>query len=196
MACSDDEKQAVLDACQPNLNESFCGVALDFENRPAQFWYNVAGCLADHSDDFSAACTSGFDANCRKSGDGCVSGGDASSDDAPPAATCNNDGEAICGGVCTDIANDADNCGGCGQVCPIVADSTRACDPFDCVYTCNDGFVPSADGQSCACPAGKTPVDGKCRTVTDPYTCSPVTFICDCNSVNAKFDPILKKCVE
>ncbi len=73
----------------------------------------------------------------------------------PPACP---DGQIECDGACVDGANDANNCGSCGNVCG--RDEV-----------CSDG--------SCGCPEGSEECDGRCvRTDTDPFHCGGCGMEC------------------
>ena len=45
----------------------------------------------------------------------------------PCGSGCCETGNACCNGVCTSLSNDPRNCGACGQVCPVPANSTATC---------------------------------------------------------------------
>ncbi len=90
-------------------------------------------------------------------------------------------GQSLCDGRrCTDPRSDPDWCGPgtCGGPCQAVANGTRGCQNGQCVYTCNDDYVPV--GGRCAhcgmvneplcnratpCAPGLTPCGESCRNL-------------------------------
>lgn len=58
------------------------------------------------------------------------------------AYACCGNGAACCGGSCADLANDVNNCGGCGNVCePPGPYEEVACVSGQCEYWCTEGAV-------------------------------------------------------
>lgn len=88
----------------------------------------------------------------------------------PPAANCSSN-ETECNGVCTDLDDDVDNCGACGNEC----DSGEACSQGECVAECAGADTDcggtcvnlDTDIDNCGacdnpCDAGLDCVDGAC----------------------------------
>ena len=50
--------------------------------------------------------------------------------------------------LCTNIQEDDENCGGCGIRCN-VANATNLCHKGKCTFTCDKGYVETADGTAC-----------------------------------------------
>jgi hypothetical protein len=92
-------------------------------------------------------------------------------------------GELLCGGVCTGIRGDPNNCGSCGNVCPLPSGQCQ-------VSACVNGqctFANAANGTACndgnACTQVDVCQDGTC-VGSNPVVCSPsdqchVAGICD-----------------
>lgn len=59
-----------------------------------------------------------------------------------------------CGNMC--ISQSEDNCGACGNVCPMADNATVTCTKGECDYFCNDGFGDCDDDLSNGCEA---PID-------------------------------------
>ncbi len=111
-------------------------------------------------------------------------------------------GQTNCGGSCVDTTTDANNCGGCGTVCPAVSNGTAGCLNGTCgVGSCNAGFADcdlspangcetnissnvfdcGSCGHVCSLPnatAGCT--SGTCIVAS----CNPGFANCDANSAN------------
>jgi len=69
----------------------------------------------------------------------------------PNCGACGNNcgafGETCCGNYCSDLANDFDNCGGCGAPCDDPGPfEDGACVQGACVYSCVAGSVDCGDG--------------------------------------------------
>ena len=88
---------------------------------------------------------------------------------APSAGTfacttgCPANAPLLCGAECVDPATSENHCGGCNIACPVVANSTSACNAGQCTFTCNAGFNK--------CGAG-------CTVATDPAACGPACTVC------------------
>ena len=50
-----------------------------------------------------------------------------------------------CSGVCTDLQIDVNNCGSCGNVCPVPANASAVCESANCSFVCDDGYEPLGD---------------------------------------------------
>jgi hypothetical protein len=50
-----------------------------------------------------------------------------------------------CSGTCTDLQNDVNNCGICGNSCPTPANASALCESSNCGFLCNAGFEPLDD---------------------------------------------------
>jgi hypothetical protein len=50
-----------------------------------------------------------------------------------------------CSGICTDLQIDPENCGDCGNVCPIPDNGSAFCESGTCSFTCNAGYMPLND---------------------------------------------------
>jgi hypothetical protein len=114
-------------------------------------------------------------------------------------------GTATCNGVCTDIFNDPNNCGACGNACMAPASCQGgscqvACPPgtFDCNGSCVDifsdpnncggCFIQCGPGDSCGmgicqsfCPPGAADCDGDgiCSDLqSDPNNCGGCGTVC------------------
>jgi len=62
------------------------------------------------------------------------------------SVACCGQGEACCGGYCTDLASDIYNCGSCGDVCDAPGPyEYGACIAGKCEYECVDGAVRCGD---------------------------------------------------
>ena len=125
----------------------------------------IAGCSAHVAE------TDGGAATDAATGDGGVV--------CPPGAT-------ACGGACIDIQSSADDCGGCGRVCPqgfICTDSvcTVACIGAACPVECDVGLLrcspgcvdPMTDSTNCGgcghvCAVGRLCRMGLCATPSPP----------------------------
>ena len=84
--------------------------------------------------------------------------------------TCPN-GQTFCNGRCTYVANDPQNCGMCGNVCPgllVCVNSSCGCPPnqTNCADICVDTNVDPNNCGSCgkACVAGQLCSAGGCAT--------------------------------
>jgi hypothetical protein len=55
-------------------------------------------------------------------------------------------GRVGCGGECTDVARDPENCGGCGRKCPSAPHGVPACSRAVCTLSCDSGFTPGQAG--------------------------------------------------
>jgi hypothetical protein len=116
------------------------------------------------------------DADCA-SGTVCVDGTCAS-----PSTTCAS-GQTECGGACTDLASDPDNCGACGTACPAGA----SCGSGACATTTivDGGGACSTDSD---CAPGSECVSGECVppvVVADacaPATCASLGLTCGSTS--------------
>ncbi|MBO4350390.1 MAG: SH3 domain-containing protein [Proteobacteria bacterium] len=61
---------------------------------------------------------------------------------------CDN-GYAYCSpGMCTNVVSDINNCGACNHPCNVV-NATNTCQKGKCSFTCNTGYIKTADGSSC-----------------------------------------------
>jgi hypothetical protein len=79
-------------------------------------------------------------------------------------------GKDCCSGACKILALDPDNCGQCGNQCPVPANGTRACEGNKCVVKCT--IVGSAD-------CNKDPADGcEIDTKTDAANCGTCGKTC------------------
>lgn len=96
----------------------------------------------------------------------------------PPASDC----QAECGSVCTNLTNDNDNCGACGNACPydkvcILGNCREDCDGSD--IDCGDGCVDrDTDEHNCGecgneCTEGLSCIDGECR-LPNGSECAPI----------------------
>jgi hypothetical protein len=66
---------------------------------------------------------------------------------AAPAGARRRGGKGGCSGYCTDLANDFDNCGGCGNFCEAPGPyEYGACVDGVCVYQCVEGAGDCGDG--------------------------------------------------
>ncbi len=80
------------------------------------------------------------------------------------ASTCPS-GSALCGGICTDVAYDPNNCGGCGMVCSV-------------------GELCSAGACGTACLGGSVQCNGRCADPeNDPANCGTCGHACDAGSI-------------
>lgn len=61
-----------------------------------------------------------------------------------------------CSGTCTDLQTDVNNCGGCNNACPSVANGTPACVTGSCTFTCDEGY--ERVGDSCQPIISGTPL--------------------------------------
>lgn len=118
--------------------------------------------------------------------------------------TCNV-GFADCNGLASDgcerpVSADVSNCGGCGVVCPTVANSTRTCVAGSCGFVCTGSFgdcngvpgdgcetdtmssVAHCSGCGAACPA-RANATVSCTAGACGFTCNPGWE--DCNGVAA-----------
>ncbi|MEM1416155.1 MAG: MopE-related protein [Myxococcota bacterium] len=50
-------------------------------------------------------------------------------------------GRTCCDGSCVDLSTDGANCGGCGAVCPDVANAESACVEGECTFRCDEGLT-------------------------------------------------------
>jgi len=130
----------------------------------------------------------------------------------PNCGACGNDcsdfGETCCGNYCADLANDFDNCGGCGAPCDYPGPyEDGACVDGHCLYSCVPGAVncggrcsrldsdpencgacgnvcPASapaciDGVCSECPSGSTNCGGYCAFLAfDPDNCGACGFVC------------------
>jgi Stigma-specific protein, Stig1 len=109
-------------------------------------------------------------------------------------------GQKECGGTCTDLSNDRQNCGGCGKVCPdrqvcqnstcICPAGTISCGGDTCTNVNNDRQNCGACGKvcpdekvcqngQCICPPGSMDCNGTCRNITsDPQNCGGCNKLC------------------
>ena len=122
----------------------------------------AAGALQGGSGDGSQVqATGGTDA---AGGDGAGGGGTGGADDCPQ-------GETLCADQCVNLTSNSENCGVCGNVCPV----GQLCSAGVCTTSCAAGLT--ACGQSCvdlgrsvfhcgacdaACSSGQTCVNGQC----------------------------------
>lgn len=107
-------------------------------------------------------------------------------------------GQAQCGGICSTLASDAANCGGCGNACP----TGNACCNGGCIDTRSDAFNCGGCGQSClssfgvgsicsggrcACPSGETHCGGGAGYCTslasDATNCGACGHVCGSNQI-------------
>ncbi len=96
------------------------------------------------------------------------------------------DGESVCGGVCTDLDTDRDNCGTCGTTCG----DGLVCAGGQCVEGCTSGRIncagvcvdPASDEANCGgcgvddptavCAADETCLAGTCGCAAGELTCN------------------------
>lgn len=91
----------------------------------------------------------------------------ACSSTTPQGINC-GEGSQDCGGTCTVIARDSQNCGACGKACT----STEICSAGSC--------VPAAGG----CTMGTTKCGNECTNAqTDPRNCGSCGKVCAANEV-------------
>lgn len=62
-----------------------------------------------------------------------------------------------CAGICIDLQNDLNNCGSCGNVCPVPSVGLAVCNAGVCGYVCDESIDLSSDPQNC----------GSCDNVCD-----------------------------
>lgn len=80
-AASQKQIDAVVKACGSQFSTKSCGVPVNVSSGDPQAWWNAAGCIDDHPDRFTAACTSAFASACGEDGDDCIAGNDQEGDD-------------------------------------------------------------------------------------------------------------------
>jgi hypothetical protein len=104
--------------------------------------------------------------------------------------TCPN-GQAFCNGRCTYVANDPQNCGQCGNVCPgllVCINGSCGCPPnqTNCADTCVDVNVDPNNCGTCgqACVAGQLCASGACAT-----TCGVNLMQCTNLCIDVQNDP-------
>ena len=111
-------------------------------------------------------------ANCGACGAVCGTGEECGGGFCSPAAQsqaadCSAQGLTDCGGTCIDIANDPNNCGGCGLVCP----QGDSCSAGVCIAV----QAPVADCAS----QGLTDCGGVCVDITtDSVNCGGCGIVC------------------
>jgi hypothetical protein len=116
-------------------------------------------------------CGGGFPCPACSNGQGCIVNGDCQSGSCV-GGVCQGAcprGQILCGGVCTNIQTDANNCGACGAVCS-QNNGTESCSGGACTVTsCNQGFG-NCDGN---------PANG-CETnvLTDRGNCGKCGNVC------------------
>lgn len=82
--------------------------------------------------------------------------------------------QAPCNGVCTSILSDDDNCGGCGNRCPVLQDC--------CAGHCTDRYADASNCGACgvACSPGHACCNGRCTDLaTDWFNCGSCGRSCD-----------------
>jgi hypothetical protein len=85
-------------------------------------------------------------------------------------------GLTLCGNTCKDVSNDPQNCGSCGNACPVPANSSATCSNRVCGFLCNPGY--SQCGNAC-CPSGSTCCSGACNYLaSDPQNCGACGHSC------------------
>ncbi len=110
-------------------------------------------------------------------------------------------GQTFCGGTCSNLTGDPNNCGACGNVCN-VANGTAACNSSNCtIGTCNAGYADCDRNVANGCEVHtNTDVNncGACGTVCAPrqnstptctsgscgISCNPGYGDCDGNQTN------------
>lgn len=204
--------------CGDGLTDCGDGVCVD----PASDVFNCGGCGQSCSNVACFECVAGTcsavanGAPCfvRGGAEGVCCAGDCYFGDDEPPAFCFgcDEGFADCGGTCTEVTADPDNCGDCGVIC---ADNEQcfdgACGEIGCdqdaIYCrrtggCTDGSIdPSncgacgvvcGDGEACdggecvvpdKCRNGLTGCDGTCVDLdADPNNCGDCGFVCARNA--------------
>jgi hypothetical protein len=124
----------------------------------------------------------------------CGSCGNACSGDTPVCAGssesyacssgCPSTTPTLCGSTCVDEQTDVDNCNGCGNPCPGVANGEPACIGSACTFACNSGYslcgstcvdeqtdVDNCNGCGNACP-GVADGQPACVSGACTFTCS------------------------
>jgi len=129
----------------------------------------------------------------------------ATCDGASCGLGCSGAGQTLCGRSCTNLQNDAANCGRCGNPCPLgevcsagvcgcpagqhrcdgacVSNSALATCGTSCTTPCTApaGATPTCDGTSCGfmCPANRTMCSGNCvDTASDNNHCGMCGTMC------------------
>ncbi|MHB1845509.1 MAG: DUF1565 domain-containing protein [Deltaproteobacteria bacterium] len=116
-------------------------------------------------------------------------------------------GLSQCGGGCSDLQSDPNNCGVCGTLCPAPVGATPACASGACAFVCPTGLTgcgngcvdPSSDPANCGscgvscpkgelcsrsacaevCATGELACDGGCVTpIADPKNCGGCGVLC------------------
>ncbi|OJY14849.1 MAG: hypothetical protein BGO98_38025 [Myxococcales bacterium 68-20] len=124
--------------------------------------------------------------NCGACGVTCAANQECSTFQFPAACICGGPNEAVCGGQCTDLLSDPQNCGGCFHRCPSDGANSRAsCIKGYCTSECEVGFGDcdgnplngcetdlrhdsancGACGVECDRAAGQPCVEGRCLMV-------------------------------
>ncbi len=91
--------------------------------------------------------------------------------------------ESVCGGACSNLQNDRDNCGSCGNACG----DGLVCSFGQCVEGCDNGLVRCGDvcvdvasdaencmtcGNTCSAAQNQSCTEGVCGCTSDEITCS------------------------
>ena len=50
-----------------------------------------------------------------------------------------------CSGLCIDLQSDVNNCGSCGNSCPVPTNASALCEDANCDFVCDTGYVPLND---------------------------------------------------
>ena len=77
-----------------------------------------------------------------------------------------------CRGRCVDLLNDATNCGGCGTVCPPVANATAVCTAGICGIACQPGLTNC--GGVCVDTSNDATHCGSCTNVCQGSVCDQI----------------------
>ncbi len=104
--------------------------------------------------------------------------------------------EKKCGGICTDVMNNNDNCGECGNVC---LEGTK-CHNGDCVVDCGRQTVCNntctdllSDGENCGKCGEACDADAYCQNATCQYTCADQNQVV-CNHTCTSLESDIKNC--